>query len=473
MPCEWAAPYVVVIPIDDDQDGDDMFDAHTPRWLVLVGALLLFLAACGSETTTADTADTADTAEAADAADAAAPADTTAPADTAETSDSPAVEESPAEPVTADAAVEPNFELTGELELTTAEINDMVAFVEQSAGREFVTPPIIQIVSVEEFEAGLTPDEEFQALIDANSETSARFMQALGHTTLNSNELEAAFADLRSSTELISGRYDPWTDEVLIPEGVLVGDDFDAILVHELLHALDDQYVDLGALLDEVGELAAEEVSSDRAFQIAAVVEGRATTTQFEWMQANGVIPGQPEIPESFNEVPASALNEVVLPYQLGAQSIFQLGGVEATWELYEEFPASSEQMVFPNRIGTDEPIAVAPPAVDGEVFAEGVLGVEGMLLLGIGNTLEPSQVEIISAITAAEGWGGDYYVLTGDEAESCLSVSIVADTEQDLAELSDMFTEWAGRENVHTTERSATVDGDTLSIRSCAPFIS
>ena len=244
-----------------------MFEKHTQRALAFVGGLLLVLAGCGSQADTVaseDPASIATTTTPTEAAEVVAEEATSETQTEAEDAELEAVE-------TAAAEVAANFELTGELDLTTTEINDMVAFVEQSAGREFVTPPIIQIVSVEEFEAGLTPDEEFQAVIDENSETSARFMQALGHTTLNADDLEAAFAELRSSTDLISGRYDPWTDEVLIPEGVLEGDDFNAILVHELLHALDDQYVDLGALLDEVGELAAEEVSSDRAFQLSLI----------------------------------------------------------------------------------------------------------------------------------------------------------------------------------------------------------
>ncbi len=380
--------------------------------------------------------------------------------------------EAPAEEVAA-IDVEPNFELIGELELTTGEINDMVAFVEQSAGREFARPPVIEIVSVEEFEAGLHPHDDLAAHIEEGEEPTARFHQALGDTTLSADELAAELATLGTSTELISGRYDPADDTIYIPDGVLTGDDFNAILVHEMLHALDDQYVDLGALIERLEDLAIEEVASDSAFQIAAVVEGRATATQFEWMMANNVIPGEQEIPESFSRVPVWIINSVTLPYQLGARSIFEQGGVAATWDLYENFPESSEQMIFPSRIGTDTPTTVEPPVVDGEVFIEGTMGVEGILLLGLGNNLEPSQIEVLTVLAAAEGWGGDYFVLTGNETESCVTGSIVADTEADLAELADLFTEWANRETVHIAERSATVDGETLTVSSCAPFIS
>ena len=369
--------------------------------------------------------------------------------------------------------VEPNFELTGELELTTAEINDMVAFVETSAGREFLRPPIIQVVSVEEFEAGLVPDPEFEAELAEFNETAARFQQALGHTSQGVEEYNAALDDIGTSTELISGRYDPFDDVVIIPEGVLEGDDFNAILVHELLHALDGQYVDLASLIEQMQSLATEEIASDTAFQIAAVVEGRASVTQFEWMEANGVVPTAQDIPEAFDTVQGNVINQVALPYQLGAQTIFQLGGVEATWDLYDNFPTSSEQMIFSARIGADEPITVEAPAVDGEVFYEGVFGAEGMILLGLGDNLEPNQLEVITALSAAEGWGGDYFVLSGDEAQSCFTGAIVADSEEDLTELSDLFADWAARETVHGAERTADLEGDTVTIRSCAPFVS
>ena len=441
--------------------------ARQPLLLLLLCLTLCVLAACSSETETGtDAAEADDSVAGEEVAE-----DTTTTSEASDDSTDASVEDEVAEEAPAD--VEPNFVLTGELELTTAEINDMVAFVETSAGREFLRPPIIQVVSVEEFEAGLVPDPEIEAELAEFDEVAARFQQALGHTDQGVDEYNAALDDIGTSTELISGRYDPYDDVVIIPEGVLEGDDFNAILVHELLHALDGQHIDLAGLLDEMQAMATEETASDTAFPIAAVVEGRASVTQFEWMEANGVVPAVEDLPAAFETVPANVINQVILPYQLGAQTIFQLGGVAATWDLYDNFPTSSEQMIFSSRIGTDEPIAVEAPAVDGEVLYEGVLGAEGVILLGLGENLQPSQVEVISALTAADGWGGDYFVLTGDDAESCLTGAIMADSAQDLTELSDLFTDWAARETVHGAERTATLDGDTLTVRSCAPFVS
>ncbi len=473
-PIRYQGPTSYVVFYTDPQwKANTMYEQHPTRrwrrlalWTVLAAVALVTMAACGAQDDIDETVESSGTTVAAETAD------TTEPqtADTETTTD----EASPEADLESGATdEEPRFELVGELELTTAEINDMVAFVETAAGREFVRPPRIEIQSVEDFEAGLEPDPELRAAVEENAETTARFQQALGFTELGVDDLADVLDTLGSSTDLISGRYDPADDAVYIPEGVLEGDSFNAILVHELLHALDGQHVDLQALMDQLTDNALAEVASDESFSIAAVVEGRATAVQVDWMIANAVVPMQEDIPMSFDLVPPVVINGVVLPYQLGAQTISQLGGAAETWDLYTDFPESSEQMVFPDRIGTDAPQTVPAPAVDGEVFSEGVLGVEGILLLGIGETLQPNQADILRILSAAEGWGGDYYVLTGDEAQSCMTVSYVADTEADLVELDALFTEWASRETTHPSQRSATVEGDTLTISSCAAFIS
>ncbi len=429
--------------------------------ILLLAALGLFGFACGSVAGSQLGSDDADAEPTTTTTTEAVPAE--------EVTDEPSEEEVVEEAAVVE--VEANFELVGELDLTIEEINDMVAFVEESAGREFLRPPRIEMQTIADFEAGLIPDAEFAALMAEGAESNARLYQALGYTGDGVDQLAANLANLGQSTDFISGRYDPADDAVYIPQGALVGDDFNAILVHELLHALDGQHVDLEGLLDELGGLALSDVATDEAFAIAAVVEGRATAVQFEWMMANNVIPSQTEIPEVFDTVPAAAINAAILPYQLGAQSIMELGGPAETWHLYDEFPASSEQMVFPARIGKDEPVAVEPPVVEGEVFFEGVNGVEGMLVLGLGDNFQPEPAQIFETLGAAEGWGGDYFVLSGDENESCLTGTIVADTPEDLAEIEAMFKGWSEREMSFPVTRTAVVAGEALTISSCAPF--
>jgi hypothetical protein len=442
--------------------------------MVLAAGLLLTAAACGDTSDAADDATLEDqTTEAADESTSDTEAGDAATGETEADTETGEASAETTETTEAEAATdeEPRFELVGELDLTTAEINSMIEFIETSTGREFLRPPRIEIQSIADFEAGLVPDAELQALMDENAETTARLYQALGYTADGADELATNLANLGQSTDFISGRYDPDDDTVYIPDGALTGGDFDAILVHELLHALDGQHADLAGLIERLRELASSTTSTDEAFAISAVVEGRATAVQFEWMMANNVAPSQAGIPPSFGTVPAAAINGAILPYQIGAQSIMELGGPAETWHLYDEFPESSEQMVFPARIGNDAPVEVTAPGVDGEIFSEGVNGVATLLVLGIGETLQPSPLLITEILGAADGWGGDYFILSGDDEQSCLTGKIVADTPTDLTELGDLFTDWSERETTHPATRTAVVDGEELTITSCAPF--
>lgn len=349
----------------------------------------------------------------------------------------------------------------------------MVVFVEETMGRPFITPPNIVIQSIEEFEAGLAPSEEVRAFQEEQAEASARFFQAIGYTQLGPAELLAEFTELGGSTDLISGRYVPEDDAVLIPKGATTGGMFNSILVHELAHALDGQYVDLGGMIERLQELATAEITGDEAFSIQAVVEGRATSVQFRWMMQNGVVPEVPDTTEAFESVPASAILGVQLPYQLGAQSVEALGGPAETWDLFDNFPTSSEQMIFADRIGTDLPVDVAPPATFGEVFTEGVFGADSLILLLLGDSLMPSQVDIITSVTAADGIGGGYSVVDGDDTRSCLRVNIVGDTAAELAEIEVKLVEWAAKESVPGSERSVVVEDELLLLTACAPFLS
>ncbi len=430
----------------------------------LLLAFALVAASCSSSSDDVDTAPS--TATAAPVTATAPP--TTAPPTTAPPTTAPATSAAP-EPE----STEPLFELTGQLDLTTEEINDMVLYVEETMGRPFLTPPKIVLQSIEDFEAGLQPSERMRAFQQESAEGTGRFLQAVGQTELSPDELLGNLTELGSSTDLISGRYLPDDDTVYIPEGALSGGTFNAILVHELAHALDGQYVDMQGMIEQLEDQATADVSGDESFSVRAVIEGRATAVQIRWMMANNVVPEIPETPASYAAVPPSVILGVQLPYQLGAQTVEGLGGPAATWDLFDAFPTSSEQMMFAPKIGTDLPVEVAPPAVQGELFNEGVFGAESLLLLLIGDSLAPSQVDVVTSLNAVDGIAGGYYVLDGDDTRSCFRANIAGDDADELAEIEARLLEWAAKDSVPGAERTVAVDGDILQLTACAPFIS
>ena len=76
--------------------------------------------------------------------------------------------------------------------------------------------------------------------------------------------------------EQIIGYYDPKAEELYVVEGVPRGE-VRPVLAHELVHALQDQYADLEALI-------APERGNDRQTAAQAALEGHATLVMFALM---------------------------------------------------------------------------------------------------------------------------------------------------------------------------------------------
>ncbi|MEM7271517.1 MAG: hypothetical protein AAF547_00430 [Actinomycetota bacterium] len=362
------------------------------------------------------------------------------------------------------ATVEARFVLDGVLPLTTSEVNDMMAFIEAEAGREFRYPPTIVAQDRATYEQGLA--DRFGDQVDGmveDGEESARFYQALGLSEQTPDELSANLQAFITSADAINGYYDPETDAVYIPGDVTIDGAFRSLVVHELLHALDGQYIDLGALIDEL------ETSDDTesGFVTTAIIEGRATAVQNAWMMANGVVPELGEVPETVAAVPPAFVNALTLPYGVGQAYIVSTGGAAETWDDYEEQPASSEHVLFPDTPADEAIIEVPVPAADGDVLSEGSFGAADLVVWLAGDSLQPSPAAVTAALTAADGWAGGSSVLWGDDTESCIRMALAADTPADLDELRAPIDAWADRADGRTVETA----GDQLLVTGCAPF--
>ncbi|MEM8923129.1 MAG: hypothetical protein AAGD35_06475 [Actinomycetota bacterium] len=358
---------------------------------------------------------------------------------------------------------EPRFELDGALPLPTAEVNEMLTFVETQTGRSFRYPPTIVAQDRGTYEAGLSTrlDEQLDEIVE-EGEITARYYQTLGLSDLTPDELAAAIQAVLTSADGIGGYYDPDVDALYVPVEGEVDGTFRSVLVHELLHALDAQHVDLAAAIDTIG--ASDD--TEAAFALTAVIEGRATAVQFNWMAANGVAVEVPELTDELAAVPAAFLNALSLPYGFGQVYVAANGGPAGTWEAYENPPSSSEQVLFPDTAATETVVDVEATA-DGDVLDTSVFGAADLALWLFGDSIEPSQADIISALNAADGWAGGSSVLWGDDTESCLRIVLAADTPLDLTEMEAAVTPW-----VEAAEgRTSVVANDLLTVTSCTPF--
>ena len=238
--------------------------------------------------------------------------------------------------------------------------------------------------------------------------------------------------DLRSTLkalylEQIAGFYDPDSTTLFVLDDQPI-DAIESLLVHELVHAIQDQNTDLDAI-------TAPGLDNDRRVAAQAAIEGHATLVMFEFLMeqgGRGTSDGMdmpnfserlgPALEAATREsqmlagVPLILQESVLFPYRGG------VGFVEALWKerggrpapFGSNLPTSTEQVLHPQDFvlgRQDDPRIIDVSVEDGwSRLYEDTLGE-----LELGILLETAGGSRTSAI----GWGGDRYVLLSDGAEN------------------------------------------------------
>ena len=228
---------------------------------------------------------------------------------------------------------------------------------------------------------------------------------------------------VRLYAEQIAGYYDPsrktfyladWLPE-LLQRGVVA---------HEVTHALQDQHFDLERWLSALPP------TEDGALARAAVAEGDAMAAMIAYLLApmgaqvedlppiSRLLGGQgPAIADAyptFDAAPAALQRLLLFPYVEGSDFVraaLESGGWRAVDRLYRDPPASTEQILHPERYfgARDEPRAVDLPVEADSLppLAEGSWGEFGTRL-ALAAVLSDSALPAV----AARGWDGDRYGL-------------------------------------------------------------
>ena len=243
--------------------------------------------------------------------------------------------------------------------------------------------------------------------------------------------------------EQVIGFYDPEDGEM-----VVVGDDGTPAplliwtLAHEYVHALQDQVFDLDAIEDSIGE-----ENNDALLAFRALVEGDASIAGAQYALASLSPEEMAELAASDNSAGGAfdsaprALRELLLfPYDTGLQyvlSLIQRGAWNAVNEAYVQLPASTEQVIHPDKyVAGEAPLEVDLPDItsglspDWEVVRRNVTGEFFIgVLLGYG-------IDTPTARQAAAGWGGDAYALYRNESgQGLMTMKFRWDTGEDLDE--------------------------------------
>lgn len=245
--------------------------------------------------------------------------------------------------------------------------------------------------------------------------------------------------------EQIAGFYDSETNEMVVvtsgnSNGTMSASD-EVTFAHETVHALQDQHFDLLALHDET---VVE--SDDEYLAVGALVEGDATIGQVQYMAEHPslLLKLQQELDDLDSTIldgaPPFIVATLLFPYDEGARfvtALYDEGGWDLVNEAYVNVPQSTEQILHPEKylegeapveVGVNDPLPVLGP--EWEILEVNTFG-EYMT----GLFLDTGEVRPSAAIDAAEGWGGDEYVVASMEDEIALVWSTVWDTEEDAEE--------------------------------------
>lgn len=322
-----------------------------------------------------------------------------------------------------------------------AEVREAIPKIERAAGLPFRTPPRVEARSSAEVRAFLEGrfDEESTAQELAGQVAAYKRFGLLPDTL----DVRAMMLDLL--TEQVVGFYDPDTEVLYVVEDG-PPELRETVIAHELVHALQDQYMSLDSLQRIRG-------NNDLVSSIQAVIEGQAVYEQLQAMLGPGDVatrlPGgwqrvrtsirqeQTNMPR-FSAAPMIIQETLIFPYLSGAEYVRRHKIADSTPVLTSDLPVSTEQVLHERApdAPVDMPTLVALPEPDlGTVAYENNLGEFETRLL-----LYNWSRDQASAIRGAAGWDGDRYLLLDTPQGQGIAWLTVWDGAVDAAEFYDVM---------------------------------
>jgi hypothetical protein len=193
-----------------------------------------------------------------------------------------------------------------------------------------------------------------------------------------------------------------------------------------------------------------------RALQ--ALVAGDVSLSSALWMQANLTAEEQAEVaeqdvPETISSAPAFYQEDLMFPYSVGVQFanvLYQQGGWEALNQAYVNPPATTEQIMHPERYPADVPVEVSLPDLlpvlgEGwELLDQDVFGEWYTLLLLTSGVDPTARLSTDIAMPAVSGWSGDIYQVyfNPESQQVVLVLKTQWDNAQDTQEFIDALTQ-------------------------------
>ncbi len=289
-------------------------------------------------------------------------------------------------------------------------------------------------------------------------------------------DLQSMFAGVLG--EQVIGYYDPDTGRLVIREDVMAGlagafgpeqkQEARLVLVHELVHALQDQRLGLG-------ESYAKKRTADGDNAFRAVVEGDATLAMLahalsqqgiplsaatagiqqmgDYLDLNALVRG-----EKLDDAPAILRVTLVAPYLRGLQFVAAIqarGGWPAVNNAHRRPPATTEQVLHPEKYFAREPGEEIELLDNREVLAAGFQRIEEDTLGELELSVYLGQTRASGVDDeAAAGWAGDRLAVYTRGTEVAVIWWTTWDTDTDAEEAFRAARSGSPRDSTARVER-------------------
>ena len=324
---------------------------------------------------------------------------------------------------------------------------DAIPRIEEVTGLKFKADPKIEPRSRDDVRAFLErrfredlPDEEI-----AGTRAAYRRLGLIPDTL----DLRAFMLDLL--TEQVVGYYDPETKVLYVVEEA-PPEQASIIISHELVHALQDQYMSLDSLQLLRGD-------NDRQIAAHAVIEGQATIVQIQTMLGGAdmatALPGgwdrvRDLIRESSSQMPVFATapriiqETLIFPYLSGADFMRTFQQLRPGETPYGDLPRSTEQIVharayFNEKDGPTR-VTLPKPRIGRDRYQNNLGEFETRIFL------YEHVREQGAAVRGAAGWDGDRYMVVETPRGDALAWVTVWDSPVEAAEFIEVLDRAIGR---------------------------
>jgi hypothetical protein len=341
------------------------------------------------------------------------------------------------------------------------QLSESVPAIENAVGLKFKKPPRIESRSKQQVREFVTRQVTDPFAARQMTGMSAAYKR-LGMIP-DSLDLQKFLVDLLE--EQIVGYYDPKT-KVLYVVSDAPKEALGITITHELVHALQDQYISLDSTQRIEGQ-------NDRQSAAQAIFEGQAVYEQVSamlggsnvamnlpggWDRVRDMIRDNQSSMPIFARAPTVIQETLIFPYLSGAEFVRNYKDRNPGKPIYGDIPASTEQILHPAAFfgKRDTPTSITLPALRGaSATYENTIG-EFETRLFLYEHLRDQN----NAVQGAAGWDGDRYVLFNTPRGEGIAWVTVWDSQADASEFYDLLGKVASKryQAASTSEAGALV---------------